>query len=162
MLTGDNDKIAARVTAATGVDTYHANLLPEQKVDYVKKYLQPESKVAMVGDGVNDAAALALADIGVAMGKIGSDQAIESADLVLAKDDLRKLPEMIRLSRLVMRVVKQDFVIWGVTNSIGLTLVFMRVLEPEGAAAFNFLTDFFPLINSLRLFRLHSSRRLIQ
>ena len=157
MLTGDNEQIASRIAAEAGLDDFHANLLPEQKVDYLKKYLSPDYKVAMVGDGVNDAAALALADIGIAMGGVGTDQAIESSDLVLAKDDLHKLPEMVRLSRYVMKVTWQDFWIWGVTNTIGLVLVFMRILPPEGAAAFNFATDFFPLMNSLRLFRMHLS-----
>ncbi|MEI6494908.1 MAG: HAD-IC family P-type ATPase, partial [bacterium] len=162
MLTGDNPKIAAKIAAQTGIDDFHADLLPENKVDYVRRYLSPKYKVAMVGDGVNDAAPLALADIGIAMGAIGSDTAIESADLVLMKDDLSRLPEMIKLSRYVMRVAYQNFWIWGVVNMIGLVLVFQGVLNPAGAAAFNFITDFFPLINSLRLFQLHLSPHLLQ
>lgn len=155
MLTGDNAKIAAKIASQTGVDDFHADLLPENKVDYVRRYLSPKYKVAMVGDGVNDAASLALADIGIAMGAIGSDTAIESADLVLMKDDLSRLPEMIRLSHYVMNIAYQNFWIWGMINAVGLALVFTGLLNPSGAAAFNFVTDFFPLINSLRLFQLH-------
>ncbi|MDD2753402.1 MAG: cation-translocating P-type ATPase [Candidatus Portnoybacteria bacterium] len=153
MLTGDNEKIAGEVAKMVGIDELQANLLPQDKVNFIKGVLSPKYKVAMVGDGVNDAAGLALADIGIAMGSIGSDAAIGSADIILAKDNLRGLAEVMNLGRFTMKIISQDLWVWGTVNVMGLALVFMGYLDPGAAAAYNFITDFLPLLNSLRVFR---------
>lgn len=152
MLTGDDEKIAKKVSAAVGITAYHANLFPEDKLKYVKKYLSDDHKVAMIGDGVNDAASLALADIGIAMGALGADAAIEAADIALMKNDLSKVAEAVELGQSVSKISRQDFWIWGIVNVAGLSLVFAKIIGPEGAAAYNFVTDFLPLLNSMRMF----------
>jgi Cd2+/Zn2+-exporting ATPase len=159
MLTGDNKRVAKRISETLGLTEYYAELLPEQKLDFIRKTLSKKYKTMMVGDGVNDAAALSLSDIGVAMGAIGIYVAIESADIVLMKDDFSKIPKLIRLSKYIMKISKQDFIIWGITNFIGLGAVLTRVLEPTGAAAYNFLTDFITIINSARIFGLYLKRK---
>lgn len=159
MLTGDNEKVAQKVANQLDIDSFYANLLPQDKLKYIKKYIrQGNGKTAMVGDGVNDAASLALSDVGIAMGAIGTDSAIEAADIALMKDDFSKIPAVVKLSFSVNKIAHQDFIIWGLVNVIGLTLAFTRTIGPEGAAAFNFVTDFFPIINSLRLFRYKFSK----
>lgn len=149
MLTGDNPRVAARVAETLGVDVWHAELLPEDKVRIIKE-LQAQEPIAMVGDGVNDAAALSLAGVGIAMGGLGSEGTIESAQIVLMRDDLATLPQIIRLAHKVRQISLQDFGIWGVTNVLGLSLVFGGFIGPVGAAVYNFLTDFIPLLNSSR------------
>ncbi|MEK7208870.1 MAG: cation-translocating P-type ATPase [Patescibacteria group bacterium] len=150
MLTGDNQRVAKTVANASGIKEVHSQLLPGQKVEHLKHYLTTDRTVAMVGDGINDAAALRGATVGIVLGAIGYDVAIESADIVLMRDQISKIPELIKLARFVKRIALQDFVLWGISNILGLSLVFSGVIGPAGAAAYNFITDFFPLFNSLR------------
>ncbi|MCJ7573080.1 cadmium-translocating P-type ATPase, partial [Candidatus Bathyarchaeota archaeon] len=107
MLTGDNESTAATVAEKIGVDGYRAGLLPEEKVEAVKS-LRDRGPVVMVGDGVNDAPALAAADVGVAMGAMGSDVALETADVALMRDDLSKVPYVLDLSRETMRRIREN------------------------------------------------------
>lgn len=99
MLTGDNPHTAAAIAAQVGIDAARGNLLPEDKLREVEARQADGSRVGMVGDGINDAPALARADIGFAMGAAGTDTAIETAGVALMDDDLRKLPQFVRLSR---------------------------------------------------------------
>jgi Cd2+/Zn2+-exporting ATPase len=110
MLTGDNPRVAARIALKAGVDEFHAGLLPQDKVTVLKSLQQKYGPVAMVGDGVNDAPSLATADIGIAMGGGGTDVAIETADVVLMSDDLRKIPFAIGLARRAEKVVWQNII----------------------------------------------------
>jgi Cd2+/Zn2+-exporting ATPase len=155
MLTGDNEKVAESVAKQVDISEFRANLLPADKIAFLKEIINPGFKVMMIGDGVNDAPALILADIGVAMGAIGSEAAVESADIVLMKDDLGTIPHLFDLGRYTNKVIRQDLLIWALSNALGLTLVFAGLIGPLGAAAFNFLTDFLPLFNSMKLFRMH-------
>ena len=110
MLTGDNERVAGAIAAQTGVDQFYAGLLPEDKVRVVKELAAQYGAVAMVGDGVNDAPALAVANVGIAMGAAGSDVALETADVVLMSDDLTKIPYVKSLSRRAQRIVWQNIV----------------------------------------------------
>ncbi|MBP9750023.1 MAG: cation-translocating P-type ATPase, partial [Candidatus Pacebacteria bacterium] len=149
MLSGDNERAARTVATELGLDAFYAGLFPEDKVTKLKE-LREGHVIAMVGDGVNDSAALALAHVGIAMGGLGSDGAIESANIVLMHDNLSAIPQAIRLAHTTRSISVSDFAIWGVSNIFGLALVFLGIIGPTGAAVYNFITDFFPLINSLR------------
>ena len=110
MLTGDIQKVAQAVAEKLGVDEVHAGLLPGQKVEQVERMLQSGAKLAFVGDGINDAPVLTRADVGIAMGAMGSDAAIESADIVLMDDKPSRLPLAVKLSRRTMRIVNENIV----------------------------------------------------
>jgi len=153
ILTGDNEVVAKEVANELEINEFQANLLPQDKVDFVKKSLNKNYKVGMLGDGINDAASLALADVSFVMGAIGSDATIEAADIALMKDNLKDMIDAIQMSKSTMKIVNQNLILWGIINSIGLILVFAGFLGPSAAAAFNFLTDFIPPSNSLRLFK---------
>lgn len=150
MLTGDNASTAERIARKLHIDEWHAELLPENKVEIIRK-LELAGSVAMVGDGINDAAALSIATVGIAMGGLGTEGTIESAQIVLMRDDLSTLPIAMRIAQTARRISLEDFVIWGITNVFGLALVFGGVIGPAGAAAYNFLSDFLPLGNSVRV-----------
>jgi Cd2+/Zn2+-exporting ATPase len=111
MLTGDNARTARVIAEAVGVDEVHADLLPEEKVDAVSRLADEHGTVAMVGDGVNDAPALAASTVGVAMGAAGTDTAIETADVALMTDDLARVPYLVTLSRRTGRVIRQN--VWS-------------------------------------------------
>jgi Cd2+/Zn2+-exporting ATPase len=125
MITGDNKRTAKAVAAKIGIDEYYAELLPEQKVSILKKIGGGDGKVAMVGDGVNDAPALATADLGIAMGVAGSDTALEVADIALMNDDLSKVPYLLKLGKKTMAVVKQNIIF-----AIGIKLLFAILVFP--------------------------------
>ncbi|MCL5010708.1 MAG: cation-translocating P-type ATPase [Patescibacteria group bacterium] len=152
VLTGDNRAAAQKVAGELGIKNFYAGLKPQDKLAVIEK-IKKENKgvVAMMGDGVNDAAALALADVSVAMGKIGSDAAIETADIALMNDDLRKLPQAMSVAKSAVKIIKQNFWLWGVINSVGFVLVFAGVLHPQEAALYNFLSDFIPIANAFRV-----------
>tara|TARA_R110002167_G_scaffold366367_3_gene595475 strand:- start:1980 stop:2630 length:651 start_codon:yes stop_codon:yes gene_type:complete len=109
MLTGDNEGTARAIAQAAGIDEYRAGLLPADKVEAVRDLKRRGLNVAMIGDGVNDAPALAEADVGIAMGVAGTDVALESADAVLMSDDLLKVPFLLRLSRRAVNNIQQNF-----------------------------------------------------
>ena len=115
MISGDNQKVAEAVAKTVGLTEARGDLMPEQKVDAIKDLRAKHGKVAMVGDGVNDAPAMANATVGIAMGAAGSDVALETADVALMADDLAQLPFAVGLSRSTSRIIKQNlFVSLGV------------------------------------------------
>jgi Cd2+/Zn2+-exporting ATPase len=120
MLTGDNNRVASAIANTLELDAFQSELLPEDKVAAIKSIARSSGPVAMIGDGVNDAPALATADIGIAMGVAGSDTALETADIALMSDDLAKLPYVIKLSRKSVRIIKQN-----ITFSLAVKLLFV-------------------------------------
>ncbi len=154
MLTGDNEGTAAAVAAATRVDEYHAALLPVDKLNKIAELNERYKCVAMVGDGVNDAPALATATVGIAIGGAaggGSDAALETADIALLADDLDKLPEAIGLARMTKRIIRQNLVLaLGVIMilapfaAMGMTTIYAAVMLHEGSTVL-------VVINALRI-----------
>jgi Cd2+/Zn2+-exporting ATPase len=140
MLTGDRRSVAEEVAKEVGADEFHADLLPQEKLSLVHDLEARHGPLAMVGDGVNDAPALASATVGIAMGGAGTDVAIETADVALMSDDLRKLPDAIGLSRFSRRIIAQNLVIaLGVISvlaplaALGYTYLGVAVLFHEGS-----------------------------
>jgi Cu+-exporting ATPase len=152
LLTGDNERTAAELARHLGV-SYRAGLLPEDKIAIVKDYQSRGHTVVMVGDGVNDAPALAQADIGIAMGAAGSDIAIEAAHVALLRDDWELVPAVLRIAQRTMRVVKMNIAFTAVYNLLGLSLAAFGFLPPIFAAAAQSLPDLGILANSSRLLR---------
>jgi len=153
MLTGDNEGTARNISAQAGVDRTFAELLPEDKVKAVQQLQSEGKKVAMIGDGINDTPALAAADLGIAMGGAGTDMAMETADIVLMADNLEKLPHTIKLSRMALRIIKQNIWFSLVVKLVALILIFpgwltlwIAVLSDTGAALV-------VILNSMRLLR---------
>jgi Cd2+/Zn2+-exporting ATPase len=153
LLSGDNERTAAAIAAQAGIDKVQAELLPEDKVKAVEKLLAGSGHMAMVGDGVNDAPALARATVGIAMGAAGSDAALETADIVLMSDDLLRIPYVIRLGRRTLRNIQQNialsllikglFLLLAVT---GLGTLWMAVFADMG-------TSLIVTFNGMRLLR---------
>jgi len=136
MLTGDNHTVAQAVAAEIGVDDFRAELLPEQKLQYVEK-LQAQGKVVgMIGDGINDAPALALADVGIAMGAAGTDVAVETADVTLMNDDLSRVVNFMEMSRKVLFRIKLNIFFSMFYNVIGFILAGFGLLTPVLAVVF--------------------------
>jgi Cd2+/Zn2+-exporting ATPase/Cu+-exporting ATPase len=158
MLTGDNARVAAAIAAGLGVD-YRAELLPEHKIAIVREYQAQGHIVVMIGDGVNDAPALAQADVGIAMGVAGTDVAIEAAHVALMRDDWTLVPQLFHIARRTMRVVTMNLAFTSLYNVVGLSLAALGFLPPVVAAAAQSLPDIGILGNSARLLQQKSSGR---
>src|SRR5699024_6388349 len=152
MLTGDNELTAKAVAEETGIEYYVAGCHPNEKVDHIRDLIDTYGKVAMVGDGINDAPALALADVGIAMGE-GTDVALETADVILMKNDLSKITNSIEISTKMNRVVKQN--IFFSLSVIALLIVsnFFQLIDlPLGVIGHEGST-ILVILNGLRLLR---------
>ncbi|MFV8355776.1 heavy metal translocating P-type ATPase [Flavobacterium sp. XS1P32] len=154
MLTGDNPETAKHVSNQIGITDFRANLLPEDKINIIKELQKDGSKVAMVGDGINDAPALVQANIGIAMGAMGTEAAMEAADIVLMQDKLEKIAKARAISKRAFRTIKENiFVGVGVVHIVGITLVLLKIIGPVEAAAIHLLPDTLVFINSIKLLR---------
>lgn len=151
MLTGDNHATAKAIAAQTGVDEVRAELLPADKVTAIEELVRQYGGVAMVGDGVNDAPAMARATLGIAMGAAGSDAAIETADVALMADDLSKLPWLIHHSRRTLRIVRQNIVLSLTVKAVFVALTFAGFASLWAAIAADMGVSLLVIFNALRL-----------
>jgi cation-transporting P-type ATPase C len=156
ILTGDRDGVAQHVASSVGVTEWQSRLLPEDKFEAIRTMRASGRRVAMVGDGVNDAAALAVADVGFAMGA-GSDVAVDTSDVALASDDLRHVADVMDISRRTMRVVRQNYGIALGVNSAGLYFAAVGSINPIIAAVLHNLSTLLVVFNSSRLIRYEPS-----
>lgn len=153
MLTGDNEKVALSVAEQLGLDEVYSNLLPDQKVEKMEEFLEnAQGEVAFVGDGINDAPVLTLSDIGIAMGDVGSDAAIEAADVVIMEDQLKKIPQTMSISRTTMKILNQNIIfalgfksIVLILGALGIASMWMAVFADTGVALL-------AILNSIRIF----------
>jgi Zn2+/Cd2+-exporting ATPase len=154
MLTGDHETTARAIASSLPLTDIRAELLPEEKLTAIQTLQQQSGRIAMVGDGVNDAPALAAANIGIAMGDIGTDVALETADVVLMGDDLGKLPYAIRLGRKTMRIIQQNIAIAFLLKVLALVLIIPGWLTLWMAIFADMGATLLVLLNSMRLLRL--------
>ena len=159
MLTGDQEGAAQAIAREVGIDEVHAGLMPEDKLDLIRKMKEEGAHVAMVGDGINDAPALAAADTSIAMGAAGSDVAIETADIALLNDDLGKIPEAMAISRATLGNMRQNLVIALVTVAGLLAGVFSGDIHMAGGMLVHQLSVLIVIANGMRLLRVPKAAR---
>jgi Cd2+/Zn2+-exporting ATPase len=158
MLTGDSASTAQAIAAQVGISDVRAGLLPEEKLAVIRELRESGHVVAMVGDGINDAPALALADIGIAMGAGGTDVAIETADVALMTDNLLRLPEAIALSKATMRNIRQNVIIALLTVGSLLAGVLLGQVHMAGGMFIHELSVLVVILNGMRLLRVGEER----
>lgn len=151
MLTGDNMSIAKKVCSDIGIDSYHAELMPQDKFNILEKEKSKGKTVAFVGDGINDAPALTLSDVGISMGIMGSQATIESSDVVIADDNLKRIPDLIKISKRTKKIVLENIIFAGVTKltflilgALGITGMLLAVFADVGVTLL-------AILNSLRV-----------
>lgn len=151
MLSGDNQRTASAIAKQAGIDEAIGDLMPDQKVDHIRKLVEQYTHVGMIGDGVNDAPALAIASVGFAMGAIGSDTAIETADIALMKDDLTKVAETVILGRRTLRIIRFNVIFALAIKAVFLILAFLGIAGLWLAILADTGATLLVILNSLRL-----------
>ncbi|EQB4873785.1 heavy metal translocating P-type ATPase [Enterococcus faecalis] len=161
MLTGDNQQVAEAIAKEVGVDKVYAELLPDGKVDRLEELLKassPKNKVAFVGDGMNDAPVLARADVGIAMGGLGSDAAIEAADVVIMNDEPSRIDSAIKLSRKTLRIVKQNIIFAIAVKIIVLVLGALGLASMQAAVFADVGVTIIAVLNAMRCLRVEKMK----
>jgi Cd2+/Zn2+-exporting ATPase len=153
MLTGDDERTAQAIAREAGITEVRASLLPEDKLQAIRGLQREGYTVAMLGDGINDAPALAAADVGIAMGAAGSGVAIETADIALMADDLGKVPEAIQLSKATLRNIRQNLGVALVTVTILLAGVLFNQVHMAGGMLVHQVSVLVVIANGMRLLR---------
>ena len=154
MLTGDNASVAAVIARDLGIDEVFADLLPEQKVGVIQKLRAEGHRVAMIGDGINDAPALAVADVGIAMGVAGTQAAIEAADIALMTNDLGKILEARAIAQRAYRTIQENLIVGvGVVHVAGIIAALLKLIGPVQAAMIHLGPDILVFLNSVKLLR---------
>lgn len=153
LLTGDNEETARKVALELGVDEYYANLLPEDKVALLERYLNNVHTVAFVGDGINDAPVLARTDVGIAMGGLGSDAAIEAADVVIMEDDISKIIDAINISRKTIKIIWQNIIFILAVKILFLILAALGLANMWGAVFADVGVSLLAVFNCMRILK---------
>jgi Cd2+/Zn2+-exporting ATPase len=156
MLTGDNERSAQAIARRVGVDEYYAQLLPTDKVDVIRRLREKHGRVAMVGDGINDAPAMAVADVGIAMGAAGTDVAIEAGDVVLMSDDLAKIAFARELSSRAVSTIRQNIVVSLINVAFMVVMALLGYLGLVTGLLLNEASALFVIANALRLLKWQS------
>lgn len=151
LLTGDNEQAATTIAKTVGILDVHAKCFPEDKLKWIQAYQKQGGNVCMIGDGINDAPALKLADVGIAMGGIGSDIAVDAADIALVNDDVKELPHVMALSRRMMRTIKINMSFSMILNFIAVVLAVLGILHPVVGALVHNAGSVFVIIHSALL-----------
>lgn len=153
MLTGDNKNSAQNIASIVGIDDINPSLLPEDKMNIIKNLEDSKSPTCMIGDGVNDALALKYSSVGISMGAIGSDIAIEASDIALASDDIKNIPYLLYLSKKTMKTIKLNVIFSLALNFLAIILAMTGILNPVVGALVHNLGSVFVILNSAKLLK---------
>ena len=158
LLTGDNEKAAFTIAEQLEIKEVHANCLPEDKLKYIKEYQSRQEAVCMIGDGINDAPALKAADVGIAMGGVGSDIAVDAADIALIDDEVKELPHLLALSKKMMTTIKINMSFSMGLNFIAIILAIIGTLDPVIGALVHNAGSVLVITNSALLLKWRKKR----
>lgn len=158
LLTGDNLQAASHIAKCVGITSVHSECLPETKMSTIEQYQNKNEMICMVGDGINDAPALKKAFVGVAMGGIGSDIAVDAADIALISDDIKHIPHLVRLSKKTMSTIKLNLALSMILNFAAIILAMAGVLNPIFGALVHNVGSVAVIINSALLLNFKSSK----
>ena len=148
LLTGDHDAAAMHIARQAGISAVHADCLPEDKLNWISTYQKRGESIAMIGDGINDAPALKMANVGIAMGGVGSDIAVDAADIVLVDDEIRELPHLMALSKKMMRTIHLNLTFSLILNFIAVALAITGILNPVVGALVHNAGSVLVILNS--------------
>lgn len=158
LLTGDNQHAASAIARQLHIETVHADCLPEDKLKWIRSYQEKKEAVCMIGDGINDAPALKVADVGIAMGGVGSDIAVDAADIVLVDDEVKELPHLLALSKRMMATIKWNLTFSMALNFLAIALAITGILNPVVGALVHNAGSIFVIIHSSLLLSWNSRR----
>ena len=153
LLTGDNDSAAGHIAGQLTISEVHSNCLPEDKLNYISSYQDKGKQVCMIGDGINDAPALKKAYVGIAMGGVGSDIAVDAADIALVNDDIQEIPHLLRLAKRMMLTIKCNLTFSMTLNFVAIVLAITGILNPVVGALVHNAGSIFVIIHSALLLK---------